>query len=379
MFIVYASERPPYPFFLGGAARAAHMLLARIARLEGARCLALGGADYQVTPWRYPDAADYAALGVRTADAAAASVDCGYPIRLLPDFYPSLRQELARLRPDLVWAQLEGALPVLRIAHELGLRGMCFIHDAETDPEELRRIAALNCHLVASSGFLADKVFYATGRRAQVVYPPAELYFDTQGDPDGLVTLINPHPVKGLEAFLEIARRMPEVRFLLQESWKLDEGALADLKERLAPLNNVRFAHRVTEMRQVYRQTRLLLAPSRWEEGFGMVALEAASCGIPVIASRRGGLPEAAGEGGVLIDDFQNPEAYVREIRRLLDDPARYREISEKARRHAASDRFSPEALARRLYAIVQQPPRRPGLLARLAFALRRRLRGAGR
>lgn len=376
MRILYASERPPYPFFLGGAARAAHMLLARIAAMPGAECAAVGSQDYAVSAWRYPDVAEFATLGVRAVDEAHATLDCGYPIRLLPDFHHALAAEIGRVRPDLVWAQLEGALPVLQAANRLGVRGLCFVHDAEFDAAEMRAIAALDCHLVASSGFLADKVQRATGRRAAVIYPPAELYFDTPGDPDGMVTMINPHPVKGLDTFLEIARRLPAVNFLLQESWKLDDATLAALRQRLAALPNVRFAHRVSDMRSVYRQTRLLIAPSRWEEGFGMVALEAQSCGIPVIASRRGGLPEAVGDGGLLIDDYLNADAWVRAIETVLGDAAGYRAYAERARRHARSETFMPDALARRLYVIARTAPTRPGWLIRSMFTFRRRAQG---
>lgn len=376
MHILYASERPPYPFFLGGAARAAHMLLARMATMSGVSCSAVGSRDYAVSPWRFPDAADHATLGVHAADVAHNSIDCGYPIQLLADFYRTLAAEIERTRPDVVWSQLEGALPVLQTAHRLGVTGLCYVHDAEFDPEEMRLIAALDCHLAASSGFLADKVRRATGRRAEVIYPPAELCFDTPGDPDGVVTMINPHPVKGLDTFLEIARRLPAVNFLLQESWKLDGTAFDALHRRLAGLPNVRFAHRVSDMRSVYRQTRLLIAPSRWEEGFGMVALEAQSCGIPVIASRRGGLPEAVGDGGVLIDDFLNVDAWVHAIGMVLNDPVRYRAISERALRHAASDTFAPDALAQRLHAIAQGRPARPSWLKQLVLIVRRHTRG---
>lgn len=374
MRILLASERPPYPFFLGGAARAAHMLLARIATMPGAECAAVGSSDYAVSSWSYPDATEYAPLGVRAFDEASATLDCGYPIRLLSDFYRRLTAEIERFRPDIVWAQLEGAQPMLQTANRLGVRGLCFVHDAEFDLTELRRIAALDCHLVTSSSFLADKVQRATGRRAEVVYPPAELYFDTPGDPDGLVTMINPHPVKGFDTTIEIARRLPTVNFLLQESWKLDGTALDSLHQSLAALPNVRFAHRVSDMRSVYRQTRLLIAPSRWEEGFGMVALEAQSCGIPVIASRRGGLPEAVGDGGLLIDDYLNVDAWVHAIDAMLNDTARYCRLSVNARRHAASDTFALEVLARRLCAIAQGEPERPGWLAQTALAVRRRV-----
>jgi glycosyltransferase involved in cell wall biosynthesis len=375
MRILYASERPPYPFFLGGAARAAHMLLVRLAAMPDVACEAVGSRDYSVSPWRFPDTADHTTLGIRSADPHHDELDCGYSVRLLPALYPALAAKIERTRPDLVWSQLEGALPVLQTAHRLGVTGLCYVHDAEFDPTEMRAIAALDCHLIASSGFLADKVYRATGRRAKVVYPPAELYFGTPGNPDGVVTMINPHQVKGLDTFLEIARRLPSVNFLLQESWKLDEAALDALNQRLADLPNVRFAHRVSDMRSVYCQTRLLVAPSRWEEGFGMVALEAQSCGIPVISSRRGGLPEAVGDGGLLVDDYLNVDAWGEAIDSMLSSAGRYSALAERARSHAASDTFSPDALARRLYAIVQRKPTRPGWLAQTAFDARQRAR----
>jgi hypothetical protein len=351
------------------------MLLGRMAAMPDIVCEALGSTDYGVTAWRFPAPGDWAALGVVGVDETVDRVDCGYPVRLMPNFYAALEKEIERTHPDLVWSQLEGALPVLRIAARLEVTGLCYVHDAEFDPVEMREIGALNCHLIASSGFLADKVYAATGRRAEVVYPPAELYFDTAGDAHGVVTMINPHPVKGLDTLLEIARQRPGIQFLLQESWKLDANARANLDARLAELPNVSFAERVSDMRSVYRQTRLLLAPSRWEEGFGMVALEAASCGIPTIASQRGGLPESVGDGGVLIDDYMNVDAWLDALDGVLNDPARYQLLSGQARRHAASKNFAPDALAERLAHIISTRPRLPGWLDRLRFTARQRMR----
>lgn len=65
MHILYASHRPPYPYFLGGAARCAHRLLLALAQDLGADCAAVGAADYSVARWALPPAADHAALGVR--------------------------------------------------------------------------------------------------------------------------------------------------------------------------------------------------------------------------------------------------------------------------------------------------------------------------
>lgn len=385
MRILYASKRPPYPFFMGGAVRCAHMLLHGLAGRLGQTRMATGSSDYAVTPWAHPDPKDYPALGVRDkppsplmphllAAEGNDGLDCGYPVQVLPDFFNKLGPIIDAYAPDLVWAQLEGALDILHLARDKGKKGLYFLHDAEFDPAELRAIVDLGCTLVASSHFLAGKALAATGQRAHVVHPPMHLFFDTRGDAEGFVTLINAHKVKGLDTFLEVARRLPRVRFLLQESWKLKGDALAALRERLAGLPNVTYQHRVSDMRQVYRQTRLLLAPSVWEEGFGMVAVEAQSCGIPVIASARGGLPESVGDGGLLIKDYRNVDAWVAAVESVLDSPARYADLSGRALAHARSADFSPPELARRFLATCQAPSPATGPLARGVRAARRTL-----
>ncbi len=297
----------------------------------------------------------------------------------MKDFFSTLCQVIDAYKPDLVWAQLEGALEVLQIARSKGVKGLYFVHDAEFDPVELRAVVDLGCTLVASSHFLASKALAATGQRAYVVHPPMNLFFDTRGDPEGFVTLINAHKVKGLDTFLEVARRLPKVRFLLQESWKLKDDALAALQDRLAGLPNVSFRHRVSDMREVYRQTGLLLAPSVWEEGFGMVAVEAQSCGIPVIASARGGLPESVGDGGLLIQDYRNVDAWVAAVQSVLESPDLYAALSAKALAHSRSPDFSPPELARRFLAACQAAAPGSGGLARGLRAMRRSVAGLRR
>lgn len=381
MRILYASERPPYPFFLGGAARCAHQLLLEMAQALGVTCAAVGSSDYRVTPWVFPPPAEHASLDIRGVkrapdDGAVGVIDCGYPVHVITDFANALGRFIDDFRPDVVWAQLEGAREVLEIAHARGVQGLLFVHDAEFDAAELRATAALGCHVVCSSGFLARKVSKVIGRPVQVVYPPAVRYDDTPADPNGYVTMINPHRVKGLETFLDIAGRLPATRFLLLESWKLGDEALAALQVQLAKLPNVRFERRVTDMRAIYGQTRLLLVPSRWEEGFGMVAIEAQSCGIPVIASARGGLPESVGDGGILIDDYMNTEAWLPAIHSVLGNESIYRDLAERARRHATSSAFAPPALAHELCRICASEPPGTGRIARALHAARLRVKG---
>lgn len=383
MHIIYASHRPPYPFFLGGAARCAHRLLLALAEDYRASCTAVGSAGYDVAPWFMPAAAEMQALGVREGVAKVApgsrpsngtALDCGYPVELLADFRRTLPNRLHAARPDVVWSQLEGAREVLEAAVHQGITAVLYVHDAEDDPRELRATADLGCHVVCSSAFLARKVEAIIGRQAHVIYPASDWCFGTASDPAGFVTMVNPVGVKGIDTLLEIARRMPSQRFLLQESWKLGSDALALLQQRLQGLPNVTFQHRVADMREVYRATRLLLVPSVWEEGFGMVAVEAQSCGIPVIASARGGLVESVGSGGLLIQDYRNVDAWVSAISQVLDDPASYRQWSERAIAHARSDAFDPRQIAARFIEICRGPAPRPSRISRVWRDLRRSL-----
>lgn len=379
MRLLYASERPPYPYFLGGAARCAHRLLLALAQEQGVECLAVGSADYAVSDWAAPQPGDFAALGVERVQSDGV-LDCGYPVQVLTGFPGALVELMDRFRPEVVWSQLEGAQTVLALARAKGITGLLYVHDAEDDPALLREIAAGGCHVVCSSSFLAAKVESVIGRPAHVLYPASDWCFDTAGSAAGFVTLVNAHPVKGLDTFLELARRLPQQQFLLQESWQLDDAALAKLQPRLAALPNVHFQRRVSDMRVVYAQTRVLLAPSVWEEGFGMVAVEAQSCGIPVIASARGGLPESVGTGGVLVRDFRNVDAWVKALRGLIDDEALSQQMSASALAHARREAFNVAHSARRFLGICAgSQPRMPGRVGRALAAARQRLGALGR
>lgn len=98
----------------------------------------------------------------------------------------------------------------------------------------------------------------------------------------------------------------------------------------------------------------VMLCRNRWmgleQEGFGIVFLEAAACGVPQVAGRSGGAEEAVldGETGVLVDDPSDPEQAASAIRSLLDDPERRRQMGVSARRRAEAS-FDYNVLAPRL------------------------------
>jgi len=101
-----------------------------------------------------------------------------------------------------------------------------------------------------------------------------------------------------------------------------------------------------------YRAADVCLVPSR-SESFGLVALEAAACGTPVVASAVGGLSTlvAHGVSGYLVEG-RAPEAYAAYVGRLLEDPAMAAGMSLEATARAGRYRWAiTAARLRRLYA----------------------------
>jgi D-inositol-3-phosphate glycosyltransferase len=100
-----------------------------------------------------------------------------------------------------------------------------------------------------------------------------------------------------------------------------------------------------------YRAADLCLVPSR-SESFGLVALEAAACGTPVVAANVGGLGTLVDHGttGYLVEG-RNPAAFAAHARTLLDDPDLAASVGRAAAARAAGYCWSiTAARLRRLY-----------------------------
>ncbi len=87
---------------------------------------------------------------------------------------------------------------------------------------------------------------------------------------------------------------------------------------------------------QWYRAADVVAVPS-FSESFGLVAVEAQACGVPVLAARVGGLPTVVDHGvsGLLVEDHE-PATWAGELRRLLADPDGRRRMSRAAISQAA-------------------------------------------
>lgn len=113
-----------------------------------------------------------------------------------------------------------------------------------------------------------------------------------------------------------------------------ERARLETLCQRLHLTKQVHFAgERVgKELVQLMNQHRLLVVPSRWQEPFGLVALEGIACGCVVVGSSGGGLTEAIGSCGVTF-----PNNQVVGLASVLRDLLRHPEKLERYRQPAAT------------------------------------------
>ena len=99
-----------------------------------------------------------------------------------------------------------------------------------------------------------------------------------------------------------------------------DTEFLRSLRPRAAAAGVAMLGHRPNDaVLAAMQRAAIVVVPSRWEEPFGLVALEAMACGAALVCSPRGGLREVAGETAMYADPDQ-PEALAGAILRLADD-----------------------------------------------------------
>lgn len=170
------------------------------------------------------------------------------------------------------------------------------------------------------------------------VRPDTEAKYRPRGERI-LLTVTRLYPYKGVDRMLEslpaISRSVPGVKYLVVGSGP-DRPRLEDLAVRLGLQDQVRFLGTLplAEIVELYNLADLFVMLSREEppnvEGFGLVFLEAAACGLPSVGGRSGGIPDAIDEGksGWLVDPC-NTREITATIIDLLESPEKLDRASE--------------------------------------------------
>jgi len=160
------------------------------------------------------------------------------------------------------------------------------------------------------------------------------------------ITLINANENKGVHQFLELAKRMPNRKFLGVRPY------YGNMNTPLPLGGNIEWVPFSDDVRTILRRTRILLVPSYYES-FGRVAVEAMVNGIPVLYSKpakNSPYPGGSIEGmqswikdAAIQCDRDKPEEWIQAID-SLDNEETYSEWSEKGKTHIDSMELFTEA-----------------------------------
>ena len=304
---------------------------------------------------------------------------------LLPQ--PWLASRITRLARE-VGAELvvlDPALPLGLVGPHLDLPYAVVLHGAEvTVPgrlpglhQLLARVLRRAVLVIAAGGYPAVEAERAAGTALPtLVIPPG---VDTERfrplDPDrrlrarlrlgltgtGLlvVSVSRLVPRKGFDVVIEAVARLtdehPGLTLAIAGSGRDRTRLQRIARDRAAP---VRFCGRTRDddLPDLYGCADVFaaLVRSRWggleQEGFGIVFVEAAACGVPQLAGRSGGAHEAVADGvtGLVVDDPRDLDQCAAALGRLLADDELRRTMGEAARRRAVAE-FSYDVLAERL------------------------------
>ena len=164
-------------------------------------------------------------------------------------------------------------------------------------------------------------------------------------------------PLKGtrflLRAYARLLERYPELELLLVSKPK-PGGKTEKLVNRLGIADRVRFVNGISteDMVRYYAEATIAVVPSVYE-GFGLPAGEAMACGVPVVSTDGGALPEVVGDAGVIVP-ARSVDGLADAIHGMLQDPRRRDELGKMGRQRIL-DHFCWRVCAREMTSYYRQ------------------------
>ncbi len=347
---------PPREGFGHGRAGALGLLARRYAATPGFRTLVIGGPQdgpvfpdvpfSAVTPRRWWPGN----VNLRFAAAMIAPLRAAQPALIEVHNRPEIAMALARRFPSIPVGLLLNNDPV-------GMR-------AASSPAARAHLLRILNPVMASSDYLRRRFMEGVDPAAgsvAVLHNCLDIDAVPPEGPRENVILFAGRVVadKGPDSFIlacaQVLKDLP--------GWRAEmigaDGMRADGREteyvrdiqRLAARSNVHMAGYLDHAGVLSAMSRaaIVITPSRWNEPFGLTALEALACGAPLIVSPRGGLPEVAG-GAAVYANPDDPAEIAAAIMALAADPVRRAELSAMGRVRAAG--FDTKIAAGRLAAL---------------------------
>ena len=350
--------------------------------------------------WRRLPPGDVTVL--TTPHEGADAFDAAQPYRivrtkervLLPT--PSLKRRIDALAEEVGagFVVLDPAVPVGLLGPTLATPYAVVLHGSELigrlptgGSQAMGEVVKRAVHVIAAGNYPASEATRVAGDRTPpiTVIPPGvntarfrpadgaderratRRRFGIDEDADLVVGVSRLVPRKGFDVLVDAAARLrtahPKLRLAIGGSGRDHDRLQKRIDETGAPAT---LLGRVDDddLPKLYAAADVfaMCCRTRWAglepEGFGIVFLEAAACGVPQLAGDSGGAADAVahGETGLVVDTPRDPAAVADALARLLDDPAERARLGRRSRERAEAE-FTYDHLAARLQRLLRDLP----------------------
>ena len=163
-------------------------------------------------------------------------------------------------------------------------------------------------------------------------------------------------PLKGLiyliRAYAGLLKEFPDLKLIV--IGRLREGPTDKELKKEGIKEKVKFVSNLTgrQIAELYAESTIAVSPSVYE-GFGFPAGEAMSCGIPLVSTNGGSLPEVVGDAGIIVP-HSDPKALKDAIKSLLNSPEIRIEFGKKGRRRVLEN-FTWNRAAKELVEVYRE------------------------
>jgi glycosyltransferase involved in cell wall biosynthesis len=210
-----------------------------------------------------------------------------------------IAKQLKNLNARVVIGQNELSLPAVRSAKLMGALSVVNVHTPPKYGRSIYQAMRYTDYAVYNTQTSAEQWGEPKGI---VLHPPISPLPNRITNNGDAYTLLSSLMNKGVTVVLEMAKRYPDKRFIIVRSPAEATHGFENLEQEAAKLSNVELLPRVApeEVYKYLEQTRILLAPSRYET-YGMSAIEAAGYGIPSVHVDTPHVREGIGEAAILV------------------------------------------------------------------------------
>lgn len=254
----------------------------------------------------------------------------GYPVyRGWSPVKNGIEETIGDFKPSVVVIQAGAPIELVKEFLAKKIPTVLYLRDVEFDKMGGSLFEDSYLLYIANSSFTAKKTKQVFNISSHVIPPLVNPEKYRTSTTRRNVVFVCPFPQKGVEIALALAEARSDIPFVFVESWPLGDARFLELQKRTKSIGNVQLRRRVADMREIYRDAKLLLVPSICEEAWGRVVTEAHYSGIPVLASTSGGLPESVGSGGLLVNPDSSIDEWVDALSKLWDNESEYNAVTK--------------------------------------------------